>query len=105
GAGSLQEGARYFEQSTAKSPSERPPSHGPVEGTNLRLAMTKGQLGDHDDSRRLLREIQPEIDKYLETPTIVWLDTAATELLRREAEALIEPKEANEAVENKSRTS
>ena len=28
-----------------------------------------------------------------------------TEVLRREAEALIEPKEADEAVENKSRTS
>jgi serine/threonine protein kinase len=104
-AGHYEQAAQYFEQSIAQSPSERPPSHGPVHGTKLRLAMTKWQLREHDGARRLLREIQPEIDKYLETPTIVWLDTAATELLRREAEALIQPKETDQAVENKTRTS
>jgi hypothetical protein len=64
--------------------------------------MTKWQLGAHDDARRLLREIQPALDKSLDTPVILWQYRQITEVLRREAEALIEPKEAVEAVENKS---
>jgi serine/threonine protein kinase len=99
-AGHFGQAAQFFEQSIAQSPSERPPSHGPILGTKLRLAMTKWQLGEHDDARHLLREIQPEIGKYLETPALHWQDPAAIELLRREAEALIEPREADEAVEN-----
>jgi hypothetical protein len=99
-AGHYEQAAQYFEQSIAQHPTNPPPTHGPVLGTKLRLAMTKWQLGEHDDARRLLREIQPAIDKYLETPTLIWIDLVAVELLRREAEALIGPREADEAVEN-----
>jgi tetratricopeptide (TPR) repeat protein len=104
-AGNYQEAAQLLEQSIADSPSDAPPSHGTVHGAQLFLAMTKWRLGQHDDARRLLRDVQPAIDKKLEIPTLRWGDRAATELYRREAEALIEPKEAIEAVENKGKSS
>jgi hypothetical protein len=65
--------------------------------------MTKWQQGKYDDARRMLREIRPAIDKRLETPTLLWHRRVNRELIRNEAVALIEPKEADEAVENKSR--
>jgi hypothetical protein len=59
--------------------------------------MTKWRLGKHDDARRLLREIQPSIDKYLGAPALGWLDPVAIEVLRREAETLIGQERADEA--------
>jgi hypothetical protein len=99
-AGHYKEAAQFLEQSIAQSPSDAPPSHGTVHGSQLFLAMTKWQLGQHDDARRLLHEIEPAIDKLLDTPTFRWGERAAMEVYRREAETLIEPKEANEAVES-----
>jgi hypothetical protein len=60
--------------------------------------MTKWQLGEHDNARRALREIQPALGAALDAPTLQWQYRQITEVLRREAEALIEPKEPNEAV-------
>jgi hypothetical protein len=65
----------------------------------LFLAMTKWQLGQRDDARRLLGDTLPVIDKELQSLSIVWNRRATLELLRAEAQALIGPKEANEAVE------
>jgi serine/threonine protein kinase len=104
-AGHFEQAAQCFEQSIAQHPSDPPPTHGTVLWPQLFLAMTKWQLGKHDDAHRLLSEIQPLIDKWLETPSNNWQFRVYTEVLRREAEALIEPKEADEAAENKNRTS
>jgi hypothetical protein len=63
----------------------------------LFLAMAKWQLGERDEARRLLAEIQAAIDKELQSTSIVWNRRATLEVLRDEAEALIEPKEADNA--------
>jgi hypothetical protein len=104
--------AEELKKSIAAYPSDLPPGFvqtdigqvgaNTINSQRLFLAMTKFQQGEHDDARRLLREIQPAIDKELVTPTLRWADQAATEVLRREAEDLIGKNEADEAVENKS---
>jgi tetratricopeptide (TPR) repeat protein len=100
-AGNYQEAAQCLEQSIAQYPNDPPPSHGTVHGSQLFLAMTKWQQGKHDDARRLLNEIQPALDKSLKAPTLLWQSPMTGEMLRREAEALIESKEADDAVEKK----
>ena len=85
-------------------PPNAPPSHGPDLVRQLVLAMTKWQLDEHDEARRMLRELQPRIDERLRSPWINWDGRAVLEIRRREAEAMIKPKEADEAVENESRT-
>jgi hypothetical protein len=70
----------------------------------LLLAMTKWQLGRHDEARRQLAEIQPALDEWLRSPSNFWLRRAQVEILRREAEALIEPKKAVKAVEKDDAT-
>ncbi len=57
--------------------------------TQLLLAMTKWQLGQQDEARRQLAEIQPALDEWLRSPSNFWLMRAQVEILRREAEALI----------------
>jgi hypothetical protein len=103
-AGHYHEAAQFLEQALAQSPSHAPTSHGSDIGARMYLAMTKWQQGEHDDARRLLRDVQPAIDKALETPALSWQGIAATEVMRREAEAMIEPKEPDEAVENTRRS-
>jgi serine/threonine protein kinase/tetratricopeptide (TPR) repeat protein len=104
-AGHLQEAAQCFEKSIAQYPADPPTQHGTVLWPQLYLAMTKWQSGEHDDARKLLREIQPTINKSLDTPTPLWQYRQITEILRREAESLIEPKKADEAVENNVKSS
>jgi hypothetical protein len=101
-AGHFKEAVQCLEQSIAELPSDAPLSHGPGQGfmPQLLLAMTKWQLGDHDDARRMLRELQPRMDESLRAPWIYWAHRAALEIRRREAEAMIKPNEADEAVEN-----
>jgi serine/threonine protein kinase/tetratricopeptide (TPR) repeat protein len=101
-AGHFERAAQCLEQSIAQYPSDPPTQHGTVLWPQLYLAMTKWRLGEHDDARRLLRKIEPAIDKSLDTPVILWQYRQITDVLRREAEALIEQKEADEAVENES---
>jgi tetratricopeptide (TPR) repeat protein len=98
-AGQHERAAECLEQSIAQFPSDVPPSHGAVLWTQLFLTMTKWQQGKHDDARRLLAEIQPAIDRWLQTPSFYWQYRVTTELLRDEAEALIEPRETDEAVD------
>jgi hypothetical protein len=69
----------------------------------LLLAMTKWQLGDHDEARAMLRELQPRIDERLQSPSIYWDTRAVLEIRRREAEALIKSLEPDEAVKNTRR--
>ena len=71
----------------------------------LFLAMTKWQLDQKDGARRLLAKTLPDVDKQLQSPLCGEIDRVMLDVIRREAETLIEPKEAEEAVENKTQTS
>jgi tetratricopeptide (TPR) repeat protein len=100
-AGDYEEAAKCLEQSIAQRPSGAPPSHGPDFG-ELLLAMIKWQQGAHDEARRMLRELQPRIEERLRSPWLYWDHRAVLEIRWREAEAMIKPKVADEAVENNS---
>ena len=103
-AGQYEQAAQRLEESIAAYPSA--PADTGFDTLNyqqLFLAMTKWQLGQRDEARRLLAETQSAVDKELQAPSTLWNRRTSLELLRREAEALIEPKEADEAVENESR--
>ena len=54
----------------------------------LFLAMTKWQLGQQVEARKLLAEILPAVDRELDFPASEWNRRATLEILRREAEAL-----------------
>jgi hypothetical protein len=103
-AGQYEQAARHLEASIAKFASDGPPSNGPSLGSDLMpqllLAMTKWQLGEHDEALRMLRELQPRIEERIRSPSTLWDHRAVLEIRRREAEAMIEPMEADEAVEN-----
>jgi tetratricopeptide (TPR) repeat protein len=101
-AGQYEQAAQCLNEALAQFPSDAPPSHGPDLVRQLLLAMTQWQLGEHDEARRMLREMQPRIDERLRSPWINWDGRAVLEIRRREAEAMIQPKEADEAVENES---
>jgi hypothetical protein len=62
--------------------------------------MTQWQLDQKDEARHLLTETLPDVDKELQSPASSWNRRATLEILRDEATALIEPKEADEAMEN-----
>jgi tetratricopeptide (TPR) repeat protein len=98
-AGDYEEAAKCLEQSIAQRPSDAPPSRGTDFG-ELLLAMIKWQQGEHDEARRMLRELQPRIEDRLRSPWLYWDHRAVLEIRWREAKAMIEPKEADEAVEN-----
>ena len=66
----------------------------------LLLAMTNWQLGQRDDARRLLAATQPAIDQWLQKPFVTWMRRAEIELLRREAEALIAPRQQSKLQNN-----
>jgi serine/threonine protein kinase/cytochrome c-type biogenesis protein CcmH/NrfG len=68
----------------------------------LLLAMSKWKQGQRGEARRLLADALPYVDEQIRTPSTWSHIRANVEILRREAVALIEPNEANEAVENKS---
>jgi tetratricopeptide (TPR) repeat protein len=100
-----EQAAECLEEAVAQIPSDVPPSNGTDFMPPLLLAMTKWQRGAHDEARGMLRELQPRIEERLRSPWIYWDHRAVLEIRWREAEAMIQPKEADEAVENNSRTS
>jgi tetratricopeptide (TPR) repeat protein len=94
--------AQRLAESIAAFPSYSAPVTDSKNYHRLFLAMTQWQLGQKGDARRLLTDTLPDITEELESPTSTWNRRATLEILRHEAEALIEPKEANEAVENEN---
>ena len=66
--------------------------------------MTKWKQDQRDEARRLLAEALPFVDEQIENPSTWSHMRAIVEILRREAVALIEPKDADDAVENESGT-
>jgi tetratricopeptide (TPR) repeat protein len=108
--GQYQRAADELKKSIAAFPADPPPEGvkisskrvavDTINSQRLFLAMTLWQLGHKDESRRLLAETQAAIDEEFRSPTVFYNSRVALEVLRREAEALIEPKEADEAVEH-----
>jgi hypothetical protein len=109
-AGNFERAARYLEESIAAYPIDPLPSRGTVLFPQLLLVMTKWHQGERDAAHRMLAELQPAINEWLQTPShyqsIVnsWHRPAILEVLRREAETMVWPNETNEAVENKNPT-
>jgi hypothetical protein len=103
-AGQYELAAQRLEESLAAYPDDALRDFRTALDKKLFLAMTKWQLGQRDEAQRLLAETLPAIDEWLQKPFNTWMRRAEIELLRREAEALIEPKEAEENVENDTRT-
>jgi hypothetical protein len=103
-AGQYEQAAQRLEESLAAYPDDALRAFRTALDRQLLLAMTRWQLGQRNEARRLLADAQPALDEWLQKPFNTWMRRAEIELLRREAEALIEPKEADEAVENESRT-
>ena len=104
-AGLYEQAAQHLEESLAAYPDDALRDFRTALDKKLLLAMAKWQLGQRDEARRLLAETLPALDKWLQKPINTWMRRAEIELLRREAVALIEPAEADEAVERKGRTS
>jgi tetratricopeptide (TPR) repeat protein len=99
-AGQYDQAAQRLEESIAAFPTRTSPVTDSLNYHKLFLAMTQWHLGAADEARRLLEETLPEVDKELKSPASGWNRRATLELLRGEAEALIQDKEAKEIVEN-----
>jgi len=96
-AGQYELAAKRLDESIAMYQSNQPSGiSDAIKYPRLFLAMTKWQLGRRDEARRLLAEIQPAIDKELPSPSTFWSRRATLEILRAEAEALIERDDADE---------
>jgi tetratricopeptide (TPR) repeat protein len=102
--GQYDRAARQLEISIAVYPSDPWIDFETINLQRLLLAMCKWQLDKKDEARRLLAETEPAIDQNIQSPSVFYVLKAALEVLRREAETLIKPKEADEAVKNKSHT-
>jgi tetratricopeptide (TPR) repeat protein len=96
-AGQYERAADELEKSIAAYPSEIAPGHEMINFQQLFLAMAKCRLGQKDEARELLAKTLPDIDKQLQSPSCFWTDRVSLEVLRREAEALIEPKVTSDA--------
>jgi serine/threonine protein kinase len=103
-AGHYERAAVELEKAIAVYPNNPNPEHPSPYFQQLFLAMTKWQLGKREEARRLLAEIQPAIDERVKALSTSLYNRLSLEILRREAEALIEPKEVDEAVEKKKGT-
>jgi hypothetical protein len=102
-AGQYAQAADRLEESFAAYPDDALRGFRTNADLQLLLAMTKWKLGERDEARRLLAQTQWTVEEWLRMPSNTWMRRAEIELLRREAEALIEPNEVNDAVERESR--
>jgi hypothetical protein len=100
-AGEYDRAAERLEESIAAYPSDPAPGHDVINWQRLFLVMTKWKQGHQDEARQLFAETLPDLAKELRSPATVWIYRLGLELLRAEAEALIQPKDADEAAENK----
>jgi hypothetical protein len=103
-AGQFDEAAKQLEDALERYPIGPPLANYSINSLRLRLAMTKWQRGQRDAARELLSKTLPAIEEEMQTPTCLWNRRALLELWRGESQALIGPKEADEAVENESRS-
>jgi serine/threonine protein kinase/tetratricopeptide (TPR) repeat protein len=98
--GQFEQAVQSLEESIAAFPSGSAPATHTITYPRLLLAMCKWQLGQKDDARRRLTETLPAVDKELQSLSLSWNRRVTLELLRGEAEALIQETEVTEAVEN-----
>jgi serine/threonine protein kinase/Tfp pilus assembly protein PilF len=97
-AGKYEVAEKSLEESVTLYPSDPQPGDRIINWQRLFLAMAKWQQGQRDEGRQLLAEIQPAIDEELRSTTTPMNYRVTLEVLRREAEALIE-KNKDEATE------
>jgi serine/threonine protein kinase len=90
-AGQYQRAAEKLEQSIAMYPSDPQLGDQTINWQRLFLAMTKWQLGERDNAQQLFAEIQPAIDAELHSLSTPFNYRLTLEVLRREAETMIEP--------------
>jgi tetratricopeptide (TPR) repeat protein len=102
--GQYERAAKCLQESIATYPRNAAPAFDTVLVPKLFLAMTRWQLGEREEARRLLSEIQPAADEWIATPSIVWNRRAMVELLRREAESLIAHDSTEQANKEESPT-
>ncbi|HJS08442.1 MAG TPA: serine/threonine-protein kinase, partial [Pirellulales bacterium] len=100
-AGMYEEAAVELEKSIAAYPSDPQPGDRINNLQRLFLAMTKWHRGQQDEARRLLAEIQTAIDEELRSTTTQMNYRITLEVLRREAEDLIDKEFADEAAEKR----
>jgi hypothetical protein len=99
-AGHYDRAAERLAESIAAYPSDPPPAYAKINFQRLFLAMAKWQQRRYDEARRLLSETLPEIDKELKSSSW-WAYRLGLEVLRQEANALIDPKKTGEALKAK----
>jgi tetratricopeptide (TPR) repeat protein len=102
-AGQFEQAAQRLAESIAAYPT--PHGFDTINYQRLFLAMTRWKQGERDEARRLLDESQAAIEEELASSLTQLNRRLTLELLRKEAEALIESSEADEAVENKEKSS
>jgi len=100
-AGQYEQAANRLKEGVANYPAEPVPGHDTMNYQQLFLAMTQWQLDQKDEARQLLAKTLPAVEKELQAPSSSWNRRATLEVLRAEAEVLIRPKVANEAVDVK----
>jgi tetratricopeptide (TPR) repeat protein len=103
-AGEYEEAAKRLKEAIAAYPTKPKPDHDTMNYQQLFLAMTHWQLGNKDEARKVLAETLPAVEAELKSPSSGWNRRTTLEVLRGEAEDLIEPTKPNESAENKSRT-
>jgi tetratricopeptide (TPR) repeat protein len=94
--------ADWLEKSLAMYPSHPQPGYDIINYQRLFLAMAKSRQGRKDEARRWVEKSLPGAEKEDQTRSISPYIRLVDDLFRREAVALIEQNETDEAVENKS---
>jgi tetratricopeptide (TPR) repeat protein len=103
-AGRYREAHERLEQSIAEYPTVPPHGFDTLNYQRLLFAMTQWRLGRRDEARQLFAETKSAVEKEIQAPTTLWGRRTTLEVLRNEAEALIRPAEADEAVESENRS-
>jgi tetratricopeptide (TPR) repeat protein len=104
-AGQYERAAHHLKESIATYPNNPPPGYGTVLQPKLFLAMTYWQRNQRDEARRLLAETEPAIEEWLKSPSHFWVRRALHEVLRKEAENLIQKHQPVATPKNENPTS
>jgi tetratricopeptide (TPR) repeat protein len=94
-AGDYERAAQRLEESIDAYPSLSELGRDTINYQLLLLAMTRWNQGREDDARKLLAEAQSAVDKELQFPSTRWNRRVSLELLRSEAEDLIDKEKPN----------
>jgi tetratricopeptide (TPR) repeat protein len=89
-AGDYERAAQRLEESIDAYPSRPAFGCDTINYQLLLLAMTRWNQGREDEARKLLAEAQSAVDKELQFSSTSWIRRTSLELLRSEAEALID---------------